>query len=597
MWDKQDPLNVFKKSRRQFRLPRVGEIEAFLSGRVKVLKRESKGELRFSPCPACGRSKTNESTTINSFTGLWHCFSCQSSGGWFKLTQLMGEPLRDPFENEVFFEDVPELISKIEKKRKNPPVLVSQEKYPSLLNYLIARGLTVEALDDFKVSSYGEQCIRFPLHIWSDDGWLLVNGKIKRCLGEGLKSWFEFKDHPTQLLIGQHLLHESNGEFVIITEGEIDALSGYSIGLRNICSLPNGASSVYVASLLQWIPESWEVWLCVDMDEAGDKCAEQFYNQLGFEGVSRFHLPTKDLNDWLKKDPMLTKEKVMETLKGQSKISLTKKQKAFLKIGSKIEPIASKIVCETPWHYLTTLLGGGFIQRQTSGILAPSGIGKSTFVNQIAIHAAWRDVTVGLISLEGDRASLDQNLSTAISGWTGYLPTSFEFAQVATKLLVSELEGIKTTVEQVLDEVKILIESGASLVIVDNFDYIMSRTDPRSHELKAQAYASLIEMAMRYNIHAISVWQPHKVSSRSKVDSGNQKGLSQALQDSDNYLVLNRFKDSRRLDLEKCRSVGIADESFVMLKYESKKRCLVQLEKSHPYYKESQTTFGGSLFA
>jgi len=590
---------------REYRGPRDGEVEAWLARRVNKLKRERADELRFNPSPCCGRDqKAHPSTSINATSGLWKCHACGKKGNWFTLTRVFGDPLpeSDRFKEGAPELDVPEFVRKLAEARKTAPTPLSAGKYPELLGYAHFRGISNATLDAFRVTSYGENCLRFPIYAWGAKGWQPVNGKIKRCLGEmnGAKSWFEVSGGPTGLLVGQHLIHARHGERLLIVEGEMDAMAGYEIGLRNIVSLPNGAQNVQVSSLLRYIPEDWPIWIAVDMDEAGDRCAELFYAQLGCERVSRLVLPTKDLNEWLMKEPDLKPETVLATLTGQESEKPPEPavpKGKFLKVGSaaKNGGGGNKVISDLPWPRLTKALAGGLRTSQTTGLLAPSGVGKTTFSNQISVHAARQGIVVGLISLESDREEVDENISQAIKGYTGFDFSSEEFNGVAEKILVSQLEGSAVAWERCVEEFSSMISCGAKILILDNLDFIMPRANTNAEMVKMQAYSALIEQAKEFKVHTIVVWQPNKIDRKATVNSGNQKGLSKALQDSDNYMNMNVQKSLRRIEVEKCRKMGTTQgESAILLRYHSAKRCLYELSEDDP---ELQALGGDLNFA
>ena len=568
-----------KRTRRQVRPPLPGEIEEIITRSVKreCIHRTSKSEIRFWPCPTCGGGKSErDSTSINPETGLWFCFRCRAKGNaltlmrGFGITPGEGWFIPDPDEIDLRAAKI-----LLQTSRRRPASPVTSGKYPALLAYFAGRGISAETLDAYRVVSNGGECARWPLFAQDEnEEWVEVNSRVRRCLNvtdDGAKQWFDPPGGPTSLLIGQHLVSPENGKRIWVFEGEIDAMSGHEIGLRNCVSIPNGANCVQAGPLLRYIPNDWDIILATDMDEAGKRCARTFYAQVGFEKIERAMLPHKDLNEWLMKKPDLTAAEVEDTIPGR-KLDTSRVRR--MKIGGAKQSTV-RIICETPWLGLTTKLGGGLLAGQTTGILAPSGIGKTTFCNQWAIHAAWRGTKVGLISVEGDRAELDHILTKAITGVTGFAPGTVEFDGIANdRLIVSELEGHAVGWRACVEQFAEMIREGARFLVLDNLDFIMPRNGKNIDE-KAQAYAALIGMAVDFGVHIVVVWQPNKVDRTRSVNSGNQKGLSQTFQDSDNYMNLNVFGKCRRVEIEKCRHSGISDgERFVYLKYDGTRRCL-----------------------
>jgi hypothetical protein len=209
----------------------------------------------------------------------------------------------------------------------------------------------------------------------------------------------------------------------------------------------------------------------------------------------------------------------------------------------------TSLVAETPWETLNNLLDGGWRGGETTGILAPSGMGKTTLVNQVAVFAALNRNMTGLISLEGTRDSLKRKLKDIIKG----LAEPEQYQTVLDNLVISKLEGTKVGWRECVTEYQGMIASGCKLLILDNLDFITRD----NHGEKLNAYAELIDLARANDVHVIVVWQPNKIDRDKVVNSGNQKGYSQFLQDADNYLNLNRQGDFIRLEVEKTREKGV----------------------------------------
>jgi archaellum biogenesis ATPase FlaH len=551
-------------TKKEYRAPRTGEIAAFLSRHTHKMKTYD-DELRFRPCPKCsGDNAQNPSVNVNVKTGLWRCFRCGSAGNWFQLTKAFGEPLhvsdRYKIWDPVFYDQ--KIIDKFINEIRRP---VFDGHYPELLDYCHARGLNDETLKTWRVSSKGEKALRWPIFDLIDGKWVIVNMKV-RSIDEksATKDWFDIRGDATDLLIGNHLLDLDGPKRAIITEGQWDAMTGWQLGLRNIFSLPNGASNINVAGMLRFIPDDWEIVLCVDMDIYGDGAAERFFAQLGTDRVSRLKLPKKDLNEWLQSDPFITDNDVLATHTESESFFLD--QKGFIKIDMSDEIlITDRIVCRTPWDEFNELIAGGLYEGQTTGLLGPSGQGKTTWVNQLAIGVTASQISVGLISVEGSRDALMVKLRDTIMGSYDKL----QFKTIENHLLISPLAGHKITEIELMRETQRLIDAGARLIVIDNLDH-MYRGDSQK---KSDVYGMLIEQAVNSKTHFIVVWQPHKVDRGQIVNSGSQKGFSMSLQDADNYFNLNRLGDGIYIEIEKTRQRGIDDnDSKVWFTWDKQKR-------------------------
>jgi len=208
-----------------------------------------------------------------------------------------------------------------------------------------------------------------------------------------------------------------------------------------------------------------------------------------------------------------------------------------------------RIVASTPWEPLNEKIQGGFYRGQTTSVLGSSGGGKTAWVNQIAIHAASEETIVGLMSFEGSRDSLKMKIMDSVRG--GVDPSKFPL--IKSRLLVSPLFGTQISETAVINETARMIRSGANLIIIDNLDFICSN----DFDAKGRLHKKLVQVALEKSIHIIFVWQPHKVDRNKWLTSGDQKGLSTCLQDSENYFVLNRNASGMCATVEKTREHGV----------------------------------------
>ena len=549
---------------KEFRLPRSGEIYSFLSRRANGIKQYG-DEIVFRPCPKCSKdNRHNPCGKINAKSGLWRCWACGATGGMYSLTKYFGEPLQDPYTSQIW-EPNKNLVSQFHTQVRRP---ITGNHYPELLNYCIERGIGEDTLNAWRITSKGNNNIRFPIYDWIDDRWVLVNSKI-RCIDPESKNkeWFEFAGGPTKLLVGNHLIQYDGPKRAIITEGQFDAMVGYELGLRNIFSIPNGSNHVDVGSMLRFIPDDWDIWVASDMDSAGDLAYEQFLVKIGSEKCKRLKMPHKDLNEWVLRDPSVTAQDI-ENHMCEHKLQMDFNCSGFLSVDFEIDYSSQrKLVCKTPLPALNEMLGGGLWVGQTTGMLAPSGAGKTSFVNHFGIYCADQGTRTGLISLEGTRSSLMNNLKTII------MSLSDDPRKTADHLKLSPLSGPQVTVEEVKETIERMLEMDISLIILDNLDFIC-RNDQFK---KSQVYCDIVNLIVKSNAHLVSVWQPNKIDRYQKINSGNQKGFSQFYQDSDNYWVLNKDKDNVTLDIEKNREYGIVDKSISM-KYDSQTKMFSQTD-------------------
>jgi archaellum biogenesis ATPase FlaH/5S rRNA maturation endonuclease (ribonuclease M5) len=560
---------------REYRQPRAGEIAAFLSCYANDQKAYG-DELRFRPCPCCNAdNRNNPSIQINVKTGLWRCFRCNEVGNWFQLTKAFGHPLSegDRYKDPVIRVYDQEIIRKFMNEVRRP---VHDGHYPELLEYCLGRGIGVETLRDWRVSSKGAKCLRWPLYDLIDGKWTIVNIKVRSIdPNSQMRDWFDIRGGATDLLLGNHLIDLDGPKRAIIFEGQWDVMAAWQCGLRNVFSLPNGATNINVASMLRFIPNDWEIILAVDMDAAGNLAAEKFYAQLGLSKVKRLKLPFKDLNEWLMNEPFLDEKEIMSTLSTSNDIYVNqvtdnKTIGNFIKIDMSIDiKDTHKIIASYPWDQLNEKFGGGLYEGETTSILGASGSGKTTWVNQVGIAIASSGVSVGLMSFEESRSALMIKLQNTIKS----LVAKDNYSTVQERLYLSELSGHEIADEALLLETEAFIKNGCRIIIVDNLDHICGNSSDRKNNL----FKRLVRIANETNSHIICVFQPNKIEKGKLINSYNQKGFSSDLQDSPNYCNINRIGNGQlRLEIEKARFKGVMDgENTVFFDWDTDKRIYV----------------------
>jgi twinkle protein len=205
-------------------------------------------------------------------------------------------------------------------------------------------------------------------------------------------------DAKGSVLFGQQLFREG-GKRVVVTEGELDALS-LSQAMGNkwpVVSVKNGAGGALrdIKANLEWL-ESYEIVVFMfDMDtpgrEAALKCAEVLT-----PGKARIaQLPLKDANE------MLVANRVEELL-GAFWEAKTYRPSGLLSGADALERVLSHDEAEYlryPWPGLNKLTRGA---RSSSimTVCAGSGIGKSEFVREVGHHVLKQGLGLGYIALE-----------------------------------------------------------------------------------------------------------------------------------------------------------------------------------------------------
>ncbi len=212
------------------------------------------------------------------------------------------------------------------------------------------------------------------------------------------KSFSILGDAKGMGLWGQHLFRD-NGKRVIITEGEIDALScAQVLGLKwPVVSLPNGAASARksLAAAMNWLQGYAEIVLCFDQDEAGQKAVEECAALFKPGTLKVAKLPRKDANEMLVAGE---NEQLVRALWEAS----TWRPDGLLSGETLWQEVMREEACSSidyPWEGLNDKLLG-LRTGELVTITAGTGIGKSAVVREITHYLLSKGQSVGYLGLE-----------------------------------------------------------------------------------------------------------------------------------------------------------------------------------------------------
>ena len=222
----------------------------------------------------------------------------------------------------------------------------------------------------------------------------LVAQKIRRAN----KDFSVIGDAKAMGLFGQHLW--STGKSVVITEGELDCLSvAQAFNCKwPVVSLPHGAQAAAKAikQAYEWLQGFEKVVLCFDMDDPGQKAAQDVAELLPPGRAYIMRLDRKDANEVLVNDGAAPLVKAYwnarpwrpDGIVAGSDITTERLMKATARGYS------------LPYPKLDHMLRG-LREGELVVLCAGSGIGKSTMAREITYHLHEKHgLTLGCIYLE-----------------------------------------------------------------------------------------------------------------------------------------------------------------------------------------------------
>lgn len=219
---------------------------------------------------------------------------------------------------------------------------------------------------------------------------------------------FEWRgDHSKIGLYGQWLWKAEGGKRLVITEGEIDALTVSQLTGNSwpVVSVPDGATDndsernsavKAIKRELEWVDSFEDVVIMFDNDKPGEVSAAAVAELLTPGKARIASLPTKDPNE------------AMTT--GQAKAVITAIHQASTfrpdeivdgsEVWDKMIEVLNTSGSPYPWHGWNDILGGAR-QGEIVTLTAGTGVGKSHFARELALH--FLDTTedkVGYVALE-----------------------------------------------------------------------------------------------------------------------------------------------------------------------------------------------------
>lgn len=245
-------------------------------------------------------------------------------------------------------------------------------------------------------------------------------------------------DQKAALLFGQHIARDEASK-VIITEGEIDAMSVWEIisGGKNrwaVVSVKRGAKAAKkdLAQQLDWLEKAGEIILMLDNDEEGQAAAVECARLFRHGKAKIASLPLKDANDMLRAE---RGHEVIDAIFGAKEY----RPENVVKLSNIRSDIMKEPVTGMPWWHeglSKATFGRRFGELDALG--AGTGVGKTDFITQQIVH----DLTVlhepvGAIFLEQQPTETGRRLAGKQVGRKFHIPADEE----DNPWTIDELEG------------------------------------------------------------------------------------------------------------------------------------------------------------
>lgn len=319
--------------------------------------------VRHGPCESCGSSDANGEFS----DGHTHCFACGKT--------CRGEGVH------------------IDTKPKRPIPLLDD----LMISALPKRGITEETCRRwrYKIGTDGGRAVQVAEYL--DDEGVVLTQKL-RTADKDFRVTGKTSKH-SELLYGRNLW-KTGGKSLILTEGEIDAMSVSQIQDHKwpVVSVPTGATGAEkaVRANLEWVDSFDRVVFMFDMDAEGQKAAIACAALLTPGKAHIASLPLKDANELLVAGRSAEVVNAFWNARPFRPDGIV----AGTDLWDKITKFENYESIDYPWAGLNTLTRG---QRKGElvTVIGGTGVGKSEITRHMA---AWNHdthkTTVGYIALE-----------------------------------------------------------------------------------------------------------------------------------------------------------------------------------------------------
>lgn len=533
-------------------------------------------------CPLCDGGAHHDKYTfaLNVQKLTYNCRrgSCSEKGTFTELLRRFGE-VPDAKLYKTY--NTPR---KARKTRPEPFKLNKQYKRPqgkdfpltdAVIAYMESRKISRETLEKSRASSDENGNIKF--NFYDERGERVFtkyrpSHKVDKNSGER-KSWRDKETKPILYLMNLC----DTAKPLIITEGEIDALSLIECGIENAVSVPSGAQDLtFLDTCYEWLEKFDEIILFGDADEAGRGLVRELANRLGEYRVAvvpdEAYKGCKDANELLFR---YGKEAVVEAVNSAARVPV-----AGLLSLADIKPFdfwaAERVSAGI--EPLNRLLGG-FWMGQLTVWSGRRGEGKSTILGQMLLESIENGFNVCAYSGELTASQFQYWLDLQAAGEDNITfvkdPLSGEKTSVLTDavkngihewyrgkayLYDNEIAGASEA-----DAVMSVFEYAARryncrVFTVDNLMSLRYEDSDNFYRRQSLFCGRLAEFAKKYNVHVHLVAHPRKTTDR--LGNDDIAGSADITNRADNVITMTKIPDEKFAELKCNTSLEVTKNRF-----------------------------------
>ena len=516
-------------------------------------------------CPFCG--DTGNHFFMDQTEGIFFCHKCNEQGNLIILQKHLGDYRGDGYHGYSSRPAPPQSGGCVKPAFSTPKkftILDEQETIAfhdrlltdqAALRYVTdTRGISMEAVKHFKIglkiASDGGRWLAIPHYT----GGKLINVKY-RSLPPAKKAFRRIEGCKSIMLNTDILDATEVPDTVFLCEGEPDAITLWSKGIRNVIGTTTGAGS-FDPEWVDRLKDVKKIIICYDNDKKADGTnpgqtgSREVARRLGYDRCFNVLLPEgQDINDFFQTRNGGGHDEFSRMVDEARRFDVAGVM-SFQECLDTWEAGLGKIETKglmTGFSGLDKLMAGGMKPGELLVLGAPPKIGKSTFALQIVTYNALRGNPALFFCLEMPMQEVTEKIvqchthtdskKLQIDGKSEIERTKIDFR--GTPLYLGYCHQ-KPDIEGIIETLKAAIRRyGLKLLVFDHLHYLCRSVTHQTQEisLAVQAFKFL---ATELETPIILIAQPRKIQEGKIMGAMDLKDSSSIYSDCDHLIILHR---------------------------------------------------------
>lgn len=518
---------------------------AYIQSKGFEYKKEGK-EIVLRECPFCGDSKFHFYIDPGE-EGPFFCHKCNEKGNFITLQKHFGD-LQLQRRDKNTFQKPQDGIRQAFPSQVKGKVLDEQIALQAHERLLKDEEAVRYITEVRKISLETAKIFKLGVIIDRDGKWFSIphyslKGKLfnikYRTLPPAEKA-FKRVEGCLSILFNEDAIE--GAEELFITEGEIDCLTLWDRGVKNVVGVTTGAGSfnpVWVDQLAR----IKRIYLVYDADEKGQKGAREVGRRLGYDRCFNVLLPEGlDINDFFKEHDIFDFQTLVNQAKQFDVSGIISFEEGLDRFTSEYDKSEQKIGLLTGLRPVDKIIKTGFQAGDLIVISAQPKTGKTSFSLQIVIFTSLQDIPSLFFCLEMRPMKIINKIVQSETGIEniGHYQIERVRSKFQNKPLYLGYSYKKPDLNEIIETLKLAVKRyGLKLLVFDHLHFLCRSITNQVQEvgLAVQAFKFLAE---EMEIPVILIAQPRKVQGDNIMTAQDLKDSSAIFSDCDHLIILHR---------------------------------------------------------